>query len=482
MPKLTTVLAGLALLALGDAVALEETPCRLQAEGMPAAFGLCSKLTVPADPAQPSAASLELQAARIPALTATPRPDPLLVISGGPGQSAIDFYLQLGNAFAPVRRDRDLILLDQRGTGRSAAGFECGFPAGLELETAELDLLQRVLQECLAQIEQDPTLFTTSLAVQDLERLREALGVSRWNVYGVSYGTRVAQHYLRRFPDRVRALILDGVVPADLVLGPDTAPNAQTALDAIFARCQAQADCGERFGDLGAKFARLRAALRAEPVNLRGADPLTGKPTDMRFGEAELQAVTRLMSYTSQTAALLPLVIDAAANGNLQPMAAQAQIVVRGLAASVSFPMHNSVVCAEDVPFFPADAMTVAGNSYLGNAIVQALTTICAHWPQGPIDTGFKTAVGSNRPVLLLSGQHDPVTPPTYANRVAAAGLRNSVHLIGPGQGHGMAGIGCVPRLMRRFLDSTDPTALSADCLDNEPTPPFFLSFSGPAP
>jgi pimeloyl-ACP methyl ester carboxylesterase len=461
---------------------LEEHECRLEIEALPAVFAQCATLSVPVDFDAPAGATLSLSVARIPALTATPAPDPLLLINGGPGGSGIDLYVQMRAAFLPVRRDRDIILVDQRGTGRSRAGLTCEIPPELELETAEPGALADVVEGCLSEFDNDPRFFTTSSAVRDLEALRAALGADRWNIYGVSYGTRVAQHYLRRYPERVRALILDGVVPPDVALGPDVAGNAEAALARVFARCAADTDCERRFGELREKFTRLRRRLSVEPVTVELPDPLTAAVQTGEIAEVDLQAVVRLMSYSAPTIALLPLVIDEALAGNYVPLAAHADILIESLAESLSFAMHNSVVCTEDVPFFSSDGAAPVEQTYLGSAVVDGLVAICKSWPVGVRDPDLKTPVVSDRPALLLSGELDPVTPPEYAERVIDGGLTNARHLIGRGQGHGIAAIGCVPRLMRDFLTDLAPTDLRADCIDKEVPVPFFLGFQGPAP
>ncbi len=480
---ITHIVPVMVLLAFsGPTLGLDESACRLEAASLPAAFAQCATLSVPEDYSDPDGQRLDLFVARIPALTATPRADPLTLISGGPGGSSVDLYLQLRAAFEPARRDRDIILLDQRGTGRSADGFTCTVPDGLGLETAGLEELGAVVEGCLSDFSHDPRFYSTSVAVQDLDQLRRELGIAEWNVYGISYGTRVAQHYLRRFPDAVRSIVLDGVVPAQLVLGPDIAPNAQAALDAIFSRCAEDAACSDRFADLDEKFNTVKRRLASEPARFRGNDPLTGEPEDIVFAEEHLQAVIRLMSYSAPTASLLPLVIDDAYDGNYEPLAAQAEIVIQGIAETLGFAMHNSVVCTEDAPFFASATGTEPTDDYLGTAIVDALTAICDVWPAGVLDEDFKSPVHSDRPVLLLSGEYDPVTPPAYAERAIAGGLTNTRHLVGPGQGHGLVAIGCMPRVLRSFLDSADPQGLEAGCLADEPPTPFFLSFQGPAP
>jgi pimeloyl-ACP methyl ester carboxylesterase len=457
--------------AAPEAAALER--CRLTASSLPAVFAACASVRVPEDPTRPEGPAIDVFVARIAAATGNPRPDPLLIVSGGPGQSAIDFYLQTRGAFEPVRRDRELILIDQRGTGRSAKGFECTVPNDLALDTAGPDELGRYVDRCVAMLEHDPRLYTTSVAVQDFDRVRAALGIERWNVYGVSYGTRVAQHYLRRFPERVRAVVLDGVVPPALALGPDVAPEAQRALDRIFARCASDAACDAKFPELPAHFAALLARLDARP-------PSDGP--DRKLSGAEVRALVRFLSYSAATAALLPVLLSEAYAGNEAPLLGQASTTLRDLPESLSFPMSNSVVCTEDVPFLEPGSDERYKATYLGTAIVDALRSICARWPAGAIDSDFKRPVESSRPALLLSGDNDPITPPAYAARVIADGLHDAVHVIGRDQGHGMVTVGCVPRLLRSFLEKPEPRALDTRCEDAEPAPPFFISLWGPAP
>lgn len=470
--------------------ALELEECRLEADGLPAAFAECGIFEVPENPLDPSSEPLPLFVARVPATTATPQPQPLVLINGGPGGSTVDLYLQARPAFTPTLLDRDIILLDQRGTGRSLAGLTCETPDDLELETAAPEQLRAAVEQCIEAFPRDAAMFTTSIAVRDLEALRETMGYQAWNLYGVSYGTRVAQHYLRRYPDSVRAVILDGVVPAGLVLGPDIARDAQAALERLFRRCAGEPSCAEAFGDLDEKFAVLLSRFQDDSIEVMISDPATGEPKIVDLGKVQLQSAVRLMSYADTTAALLPLVIDAAFDGNYVPLASQADIVIQSISESIGFAMHNSVVCTEDVPYFPAGAgadrgsaaLGGAGQPYLGTSIVDSLETICELWPTGLRDADFGEPVVSDRPVLLLSGENDPVTPPAYAERAIAGGLTNARHVIGPGKGHGLAAVGCVPRLLRDFLESADPGRLDASCLDTEGPMPFFLSFQGPAP
>jgi pimeloyl-ACP methyl ester carboxylesterase len=481
-------------LALGAAAALvpphtafagdlELERCRLTADLMPAAFARCGKLAVPEDPSSPGGRTVEIFVARVPSLSSTPRPDPLVLIAGGPGESTVDMYLQLRGAFEPARREREVILVDQRGTGRSAGGFDCGVPDELSLDTAGDARLAKYIGQCLRELEHDPKLYTTSVAVQDLDRVRAALGIEQWNVYGVSYGTRVAQHYLRRFPEHARSVVLDGVVPPELALGPDIAREAQRALDRIFARCAADDGCHAHFPDLAAEFRELLARLDKEPVTTVSpyATDGGGAARDAgKFAAPQLRALVRLLSYNAATVALLPVLLHEAHEGDYAPLANQTSTMLRRLPESLSFPMSNSVICTEDAPFAAAGSREGLDKTYLGTTIVDALAEICAQWPAGAIDADLKMPLVADRPVLLMSGSNDPITPPEYAAR-AAAKLAHATQLVGMDQGHGQIGVGCVPRLLRTFLEHPEQR-LDAACLKLEPPTPFFLSLLGPGP
>lgn len=455
--------------------------CRLSAPWLPSVAADCGSLSVPENPAAPESRSIALFVARIASLDIAPQADPLVIIAGGPGQAATDLYLGLRAAFEPVRRDRDIILVDQRGTGKTG-GLSCPLPAGADLDLVPNEALPDLMRACLADIEGDPRFFSTSVAVGDLERVREALGIAQWNLYGASYGTRVAQHYLRRYPNHTRALILDGVLPSEIAAGPGIAANAQRALDLILRRCAGQAACGGRFPDLAARLQAFRATLAQDAIPVSFPDPLSGEPVNREFSMEELNGVLRLMSYSEHTAALLPLLIDNAAAGNVAPIAVQAEMIVREIEAALSLAMHNAVVCTEDVPFFDGPAETDRqSSSYLSSDVTDALRAACSVWPAGILDDDLKTPLRSATPVLLLSGEADPITPPDYALQASAL-LTRSRHLVAAGQGHGLAGIGCVPRLMREFLEQLAPEALNADCLADHGPSPFFIGFNGPAP
>jgi pimeloyl-ACP methyl ester carboxylesterase len=442
----------------------------------------CGVLEVPENPAAPEGRRIALHLARVPAINRRRPEDALFVLAGGPGQGAADFFVALSGAFERIHRDRDVILLDQRGTGGSQP-LDCPESEAQLYQSSEAEVTA-FAAGCLAQLRThtDPAYYTTSVAVADLERARAALGYPRIDLYGISYGTRVAQHYLRRYPARVRALILDGVVPPTLALGADVAPAAEAALRRILARCVAQSACLARFHTPLEDYEAVSRTLRAQPVEVSVADPANAVPRRVRFDRDHLATVLRLGSYNADYAALLPLFLNAGAHGDYVPLAAQSLYLERSV-ESVAIGMHNSVVCSEDVPYWKAQDLNraVLDATFMGSAEVDALQALCRSWPRGPVDADFHEALRSDVPALFLSGGDDPVTPPAYAH-LAAAGFSAARELSLPGFGHGVLTVPCMERLLAQFLARPEPAALDVSCLRTAAPLPFFTSVNGPAP
>lgn len=463
-----------------DALALES--CTLSAAyGLRQVDAQCGWFSVPENRADPDSPVIELRVAVIPARTSEPAGNPIFFIAGGPGQSAIDGYLAMSGAFETVDNKRDIVLLVQRGTGKSNP-LTCPQADDPLAVAPSPEEVRELVSECLAQLDGDPRYYTTSVAVDDLDAVREALGYEQINLYGISYGTRVALHYLRQYPDHVRSVVIDGVVPPTRALGPGIAISAQQALEKQFARCQAHADCQQTYPDLQAEFEKLLAGF-SEPRELQLPDPLTGEPMTFTWRQDHLRGAVRLLSYQTATTSLLPLLITQAAQGNVTPLAAQAVMVAEQMSGAMALGMHNAVVCTEDLPFaeISEGERAAIADTYLGTTVIDALQTTCDIWPAGVIDDNFKQPVTSDKPVLLLSGEFDPVTPPAFAQQVAEH-LPNSLHIVAPGQGHGVAASGCIPRLIDKFYKTASVENLDTGCVDKLQAAPFFLRFTGPNP
>ena len=483
---LPILLAALAVLSIGPAANAEPltlSECRISAgPGASSIEARCGTLSRPLDPSGEEPGEIELRVAVVPALNLTPEPDPLLPIAGGPGQGSVDFYTAYAWAFESVRRDRDILLIDQRGTGESAT-MNCEFDEDLIEGEFSTELTIEYTEQCLEQLPYDPRFFTTSVAVRDIEAVRESLGYPSLNLYGVSYGSRVAQHFARRYPASTRTLVIDGVVPPQISLGPEIATESQKAIDRILARCEEDDACNERFPHIDETFARIVEQLKRSPVSIQVPDPSTGRLQDLEFGSGELATAIRLLAYHPNSVALIPLLVSEAGNGNFVPLGSQFMMTMIAMGDALALGMHNAVMCTEDVPFYDPDSIDYDGleASYMGMLQLDALQAICSVWPAGPIDDGFKTPLETDIPVLLLSGDADPITPPRYAD-MAAVDLENATHLIGKHQGHGQVSVGCTPRLIADFIETADPTALDASCLERSFVMPYFLDFSGPNP
>lgn len=466
------------------AATLELAPCRLEhPSGLNSVPARCGRLAVAEDPDLPAGRRIELAVAVVPAVSARAAPDPLFLLAGGPGQGAREAFTGLLGAFAGVHRERDLVLLDQRGTGDSNR-LDCDFPLDT-FETEESPArLHELAAECLAKLPGDPRFYTSSVAVRDLDAVRAALGYQRINLYGASYGTRVAQHYARRYPQHTRSIILDGVVNPSLALGASMAFDADAALRAGFARCAADAGCAARFPDVAAEFDALRARLGRSPASVTLPDPVTAEPRQLQFSAGHLALAARMLVYSDATTALLPLLIhEAQAASNLVPLAAQAQMSLQELEGSLAYGMHNAVVCSEDLPFLDLGTVDRAAleRTFLGGVMLDGLLALCEAWPRGVVDDDLKTPLRSAVPALLLSGEFDPVTPPAYA-AAAAPGFADHADVVFAGQGHVQLGLHCAQSLMYRFLAAGTAAGLDTGCVDTAGPAPFFLTFNGGAP
>ncbi len=455
--------------------ALEVQPCTLSAAGMPVTVAAqCATLEVPEDRARPDGRRLQLAVALVPSTAKKPQPDPVFMLAGGPGQSALESYPAVATAFRGILRDRHVLLVDQRGTGGSNplnCRDEEGDGAPPEGVATDADAAQGFARRCLAELDADPRFYTTSDAVLDLEDVRIAIGASEINLVGISYGTRVAQEYLRRYPKRTRTVVLDGVVPPQLALGSEHARNLDAAIDLQFARCQADAQCARRFGSPRETLDGLLADLRSHPKPVTYRDPLTWEPHTETLTADTVAGVARLYAYVPGLAAMLPVSLAEAAAGRPEVLMAQARMIESLVGEQIMHGMQLSVSCSEDADLLevdPADAETL-----MGTAFVESLRAQCTVWPRGRRPADFHEPVASERPALLLSGEFDPVTPPAYGERVLAT-FPNGRHLVARGHGHNVMVAGCMPRLMARFIDTADAKGLDAGCLDQLTyTPPF---------
>ncbi|MEO7916177.1 MAG: alpha/beta hydrolase, partial [Dokdonella sp.] len=439
----------------------------------------CAPFAVPEDRNKLNGRKIDMRLALIKADNAV-ADGFIFFIAGGPGQSAVDNWPQIAAAFGPLRKNRHVILLDQRGIGGSN-GLECAaLPDESTADHAPAVIEQRT-RECLNKVSQhsDPSQYTTTAAIEDIEALRVALGGPTLDLVGVSYGTRVAQQYLMRHPDGVRSVVLDSVAPNSLVLGQEFSRNLDDALKAQFANCTNTPACKKAFGNPMANLLTLRDRYKAEPQKATVHDPIDFSESPMTLDENVLATVARMHAYSPETAALLPLVVSEALQGNTAPLLGQAKILSSALEELSNSAMQLSVVCSEDVDRMKVDP--AQANSLLGNAMIGVMQQQCAIWPKGTRPADFNAALASDKPILILEGELDPVTPPRYGEEVMK-GLSNAKLIVAKGQGHNVIGRGCIPKVVGKFVSQLAPTKLDVKCVEQLGPIPAFISFSGATP
>ena len=441
---------------------------------------LCGALQRPLDPNNAQGTQIAIRYVVVPAMARRKFPDPVFLLAGGPGQSAIAVAGATLPLFSRLNNRRDIVFVDQRGTGGSAP-LGC---ADSELESlgqqADPDRAYRLALQCKAQLlklpylhkESELGLFTTSIAVQDLDAVRSALGAARIDLVGASYGTRVALEYQRQFPGAVRRSVIDGVAPPDMALPASFSLDNQTALDALFASCAAEVACARDHPDLRRHF---EALLRSLPRRVTAAHPLSGRAEAFGLGRDMLLGAVRSALYAPALAAALPEAIDAASRDDFRGLVGLSSTFSSRPAMRLATGMHLSVVCAEDVPRLAAND-DKPGDDF-GREFARFYERLCSAWPRGDVPAGFYVLAASATPVLALSGGLDPATPPRHGERVVRALGPMARHVVVANAGHGVMSIGCVRDVVFRFIDAADDRdALTVDagCVAAVPRPPAF--------
>ncbi|HYB94767.1 MAG TPA: alpha/beta fold hydrolase [Vicinamibacterales bacterium] len=456
------------------------TPC--SGDDAPA-DAYCGTLTVYENRAAKQGRQITLNIVVLPALRADAQPDPLFFLAGGPGQGAAKLARMVREMFRTVQRDRDIVLVDQRGTGKSnplnCDPDEEDDSLQAALETAAQTLAR--LKSCMAKYDADLTQYTTPIAMDDLDDVRAFLRYERINLYGGSYGTRAALVYMRQHGDRVRSVILDGVAPADMRLPLFFPRDSQRAFDRLVADCESDEGCRQAYPNLGARMQALMTRLETAPPTVRVTHPRTGQPSDLKIDARLLSGIVVFALYLPTASALVPAIITAAEANDFQSMLALGTLGDGG-ERNMSLGMHLSVICAEDAPRnTPEELARESAATLFGKYVMKVQSDACAFWPRGSIDASFYEPVKSDIPTLVLSGEIDPVTPPSWGEQ-AAAHLSNSKHIIIPGTGHTAGGTGCGQRLMREFIEKGSAQNLDTSCVARVKRPLFFLTPAGPDP
>ena len=434
----------------------------------------CGKLTVFENRETRSGRTIDLNIVVLPALDQKTKAEPLFDLAGGPGASSVDradFYAGPGKEY---RRGRDVVCVDQRGTGKSnrLSISREKTPQYYLSEMFPVDYVKEMRHALEKRA--DLTKYTTSIAMDDLDDVRTWLGYDRINLFGGSYGTQAALVYMRRHPDHVRSAILLAVAPTDLKMPLHHSESAARAMDLLLSECEQDSACHAAFPQIRDDWNNVLAQLEKQPARVEYFPPGKSAATIVEIQRGVFAEKIRTWMYRRDQAARLPMIVHHAANGDFVPFLQQA--VAPSIPDFVADGMYLSVTCAEDVPFINREeaAQLTAGNPF-GNYRVFQQTRACGMWPRGEIPTDFLEPVSSNAPVLIFSGNMDPVTPPKYGEEVAKH-LRNSRHIIIAEAGHGDDGLkdpGCVDRIAIEFLGKGDAKNLDASCVEGMAPPPF---------
>jgi pimeloyl-ACP methyl ester carboxylesterase len=450
-------------------------PCIVPGIGRPAE---CGSVSVP-EVADAAGASLALRVVRVPARRVVPGREALFLLAGGPGQAATEAFPALWPVMARLSEERDIVMVDARGTGASAA-LDC--PHGDDAdEVFRQEPLAFGARSCLTNVNgRALRAYGTEATIQDLDAVRARLGYATIDLLGVSYGTRVALGYAARYPAHVRTMVLDGVAPPELVLGASFGRDAEAALDAVLADCAAESACRDAFPDLRARFGRHLEALGPNPSAVELRHPETDAPIRVVPSRGTLAALVRGLSYAPELAALLPNTLSEVSGGRYQGLFGQALSLARSAEAGMSLGLLYTVACAEDVPRITDADREAEAQTLLGTTLLDDFRAACARWPVEPRPFALGDAPIAT-PTLLLSGAADPATPPRWAEALRGR-LPRSRHVVVPQAGHGVWSRGCVPSLVETFLERATVDGLDVSCASDFRRPAFFLDRAGPRP
>ncbi|MBV7317233.1 alpha/beta hydrolase [Shewanella sp. NIFS-20-20] len=434
---------------------------------------LCGQVSVPENAAQADGKKIDIHYVILPAIKNANPEQALLAIAGGPGQSAIENAAGFDRMLKEVRQFKDILLIDQRGTGRSniLACDTLDTINALALNDEQQDA-RTEMARCLADIEADIGQYGSMNAIADFEAVRQQAGYSQLDLYGISYGSRMAQVYMKQYPQILRTVTLDGVVPMQQnILYISDAIARATEL--MLSDCQQDSLCQQRFPQLPQQLAAVEQQLAQAPLVTNVMQPRSGEPAEFTLTRSKFLGTIRMALYSPTTRALLPYAIEQAAVGNLQPILGLHALTLDG--AGIAMGMHASVVCAEDIPFITPEMETMANGNYTGQTMLKALAASCDVWQVPAVDPSFHQPVVSDTPTLLLSGQLDPATPPSWGE-LAAVQLSNAQHLVAPYAGHGVAYQTCGNELIATLVKQGNLDTLDSQCLQKDVRRNFYLN------
>jgi len=461
----------LVVLATG-ACAGDSRPDVLQPCELPGVTGqaLCGRVRVLENRGAPEGRTIDLRVVVLPSRRRG-ADEPVFFLQGGPGAASSEMAANLSRS--PLRERHDLVLVDQRGTGGSnPLRCEVGDP----FESLDVIFTGKTtgdLTNCREQLDADLKYYTAVEAMKDLDEVRAALGHERINLWGASYGSLEALEYVRRHPGRVRALAIQGVAPPALFSALSVGGNAQRALDATVAACERDADCRSAFPDVHGELESVLTSLSREPVEISVRHPRTEERVTLSISRDLFAGVLRFLLYDRRLADRVPSIIHSARNGEFDALASQAVRFADVIGGSLYTGAALSAFCSEDVYRYSEQEIRKASEgTFLGPTLARNLKRSCEGWPRGQVPDDFYGHVSFEGPVLLVSGELDPVTPPSWADE-AATHLPNSLHVLIPDAGHFIGPPDCVQGMMARVFTAGTVEGLDTSCTRRQPARRF---------
>jgi pimeloyl-ACP methyl ester carboxylesterase len=430
----------------------------------------CGALDVPENPRQPNRRHLSINVAVVPALAPQALPDPIVVLMGGPGEEAIGSAAYYAKQFAPLLGERDLLLVDQRGTGRSGR-LHCDLYSPTDPAASLRDVFPvATVESCARQLSRhaDLTQYTYMHFASDLEQIRLALGYGPLNLFAGSYGTRAAQVFIRAHPNSVRTVYLSSVVPIDVAIPGPFPAVSQAALTQTLDACLADSDCKAAFPNLRQEFAAV--ARRLESSEARVTVP--GSTATRVLNRGRVAEWFRSRLYRPSSAVSLPWMIHQAYTGNWQPIADGILSGAKQADADLSLGLFFSITCNDDVAFVrESGAGAEFPATFLGNYRLRQQQAACRVWPKVAVPEGYRTPIQTSVPTIFASGDADGGTPLWYMEH-ASQGFSNHVAVIQRGQGH-TEWSDCVGKLYERLIRSGSTDGLPREGCEPTPRPPF---------
>ncbi|MBA6291960.1 alpha/beta fold hydrolase [Colwellia sp. MB3u-70] len=436
----------------------------------------CGTYVAPENYAKPDGTKIDINFVVLPAIDNSTEKLPLMFLAGGPGQAAAELSAQIYRGFNEIRKTRDLILIDQRGTGKSHP-LQCEDALDMDPYTSlPEDFSLADIEQCIAQLKGDLSQYNSENAIRDFDAVRGALGHQQVHIYGGSYGTRAGLVYMRMFPTSLKSVVLDSVGPIEVPIGL-FGKSVEHSFIKLIENCQNEESCATQYPELAKEFTAITHKLSQAPVTVEIAHPRLGTKTAFTISKDKFISSIQMQLYSMETRSLVPLLIHQAYLGNYMPLAGIIAQSEGGMGIYIG--LHFNIVCNEDFPKISDDMKAVdADNNFAKGMSLVMVGKACAAWPTYQPSADFYQTVTADIPTLIMSGELDPVTPASNGEK-SHVNLPNSHHIISKNNAHIVASTTCGIKIVNEFLEKQTPKELDESCLEEIPDESFMVGLNG---